>query len=68
MALAINYVKSGQWLMNLGGNPVGGIVFSKRYPYLYTNQAGFACLALAGTLNPFTEQLKFSESRMVMKQ
>jgi len=50
------------------GQQVGGVQFSKRYQYLYTNISGFACLALAGTPNPFTEQLRFSESRMVMPQ
>jgi hypothetical protein len=49
---------------------VGGIVFSRRYPYLYTNIAGFACLALASTVNPFTEQLRTTTglTRMIMPQ
>ena len=66
--LAKDHLKAGQYLLDLGGQPVGGIQFSKRYQYLYTNISGFACLALAGTPNPFTEQLRFSESRMVMPQ
>ncbi|MBI4458519.1 MAG: hypothetical protein HY648_00495, partial [Acidobacteria bacterium] len=66
--LAKEHLKSGQYLMNLGDELVGGVLFSKRYQYLYSNIAGFACLALAAAQNPFTEQLKFSESRMVMPQ
>ena len=62
---AKSHLKSGQYLQTLGGEPVGGIVFSKRYRYLYTNISGFACMALAGTRNPFTEQLRFSTSRWV---
>ena len=68
VALAKEFLKSGQYLLQLGGQQVGGIPFSKRYQYLYTNIAGFACLALAGTENPFTEQLRFSESRLVLPQ
>ncbi len=67
-ALAKSFLKAGQYLMALGGRTVGGIVFSKRYQYLYTNISGFACMALAGIRNPFTEQLKLSQSRMVMPQ
>ncbi|MBI4463577.1 MAG: hypothetical protein HY647_02630 [Acidobacteria bacterium] len=73
--LAKGFLKSGQYLLSLGGEQVGGMVFSKRYQYLYTNISGFACLALAGAIgdgsagkNPLTEQLRFSESRMVMRQ
>jgi len=68
VALAKEFLKSGQYLLQLGGQQVGGIPFSKRYQYLYTNIAGFACLALAGTENPFPEQLRFSESRLVLPQ
>ena len=50
--LAKEFLKSGQYLLELGGQPTGGIPFSKRYQYLYTNIAGFACLALAGIQNP----------------
>jgi hypothetical protein len=68
--LSKEYVKSGQYFLTLAGQQVGGIVFSKRYPYLYTNIAGFACMALAGTLNPFTEQLPMGlgVSRMILPQ
>ena len=66
--LAKQSLKGGLYLLNLGGAQVGGIVFSKRYPYLYTNISAFACLALAGTHNPFTEQLKVSQARMLMTQ
>ena len=66
--LAKEHLKAGQYLLSLGGQPVGGILFSKRYQYLYTNIAGFACLALAAAQNPLAEQLKFSETRMVMPQ
>jgi hypothetical protein len=68
---AREYVKAGQYFLTLGGQQVGGIVFSRRYPYLYTNIAGFACLALANTLNPFTEQLPMpglGVSRMLLPQ
>ena len=68
VALAKEFLKSGQYLLQLGGQQVGGIPFSKRYQYLYTNIAGFACLALAGTENPIVEQLRFSESRLVQPQ
>lgn len=68
-ALAKDYIKGGQYLLTLGGEQVGGVQFSKRYSsYLYTNVSGFACLALSGVVNPATEQLKFSESRMVTAQ
>ncbi len=66
--LAKEFLKSGQYLLELGGQQTGGIPFSKRYQYLYTNIAGFACLALAGIHNPITEQLRFSESRLVQQQ
>jgi hypothetical protein len=66
--LAKEYLKGGQYLLSLDGEQVGGIVFSKRYRYLYTNISGFACMALAGAVNPITEQLQISESRMVMRQ
>ncbi|MBI3894475.1 MAG: hypothetical protein HY313_00950 [Acidobacteria bacterium] len=66
--LAKEHLKAGQYLLTLGGQPVGGILFSKRYQYLYTNIAGFTCLALAAAQNPFDEELKFSASRMVMPQ
>jgi len=66
--LAKEFLKSGQYLLQLGGQQTGGIPFSKRYPYLYTNIAGFACLALAVAQNPFPEQLRFSESRLVLPQ
>ena len=66
--LAKNYVKSGQYFVMIGGVQVGGVVFSKRYQYLYTNISGFACMALAGVANPITEQLKLSISRMIMTQ
>ncbi|MBI4443518.1 MAG: hypothetical protein HY649_09120 [Acidobacteria bacterium] len=65
---AKEFLKGGQYLLSLGGEPVGGIVFSKRYQYLYTNISGFACMALAVAQNPIAEQLRFSESRMVMRQ
>ncbi|MGH9785088.1 MAG: hypothetical protein ACRD88_12985, partial [Terriglobia bacterium] len=68
LVLAKDFLKSGQFLLQLGGQQVGGIPFSKRYQYLYTNIAGFACLALAGAQNPFAEQLRFSESRLVLPQ
>ncbi len=66
--LAKEYLKGGQYLLSLSGEQAGGIVFSKRYRYLYTNISGFACLALSGVVNPISEQLQFSASRMVMAQ
>jgi len=66
--LAAQYLKDGQYFVTIGNVQTGGIVFSKRYPYLYTNISGFACMALAGAVNPITEQLQLSTSRMVMKQ
>ena len=68
--LANEFLKGGQYFLTLAGQQVGGIVFSKRYPYLYTNIAGFACLALAGTLNPFTKQLLVlnGTTRMILPQ
>ena len=66
--LAKEFLKSGQYLLQLGGQQTGGIPFSKRYQYLYTNITGFACLALAGVVNPIAEQLRFSESRLVERQ
>jgi hypothetical protein len=36
------HIKAGQYLSTLGGEAVGGIAFSRRYPYLYTNIAGFS--------------------------
>ena len=66
--LAKEFLKSGQYLLQLGGQQTGGIPFSKRYQYLYTNISGFACLALAGVANPITEQLRFSASRLVVQQ
>jgi hypothetical protein len=66
--LAKEFLRSGQYLLSLGGQQTGGIPFSKRYQYLYTNIAGFACMALAGAQNPIVEQLRFSESRLVQQQ
>jgi len=66
--LAKEFLKSGQYLLQLGGQQTGSIPFSKRYQYLYTNISGFACLALAGIQNPIAEQLRFSESRLVQQQ
>lgn len=65
---ARQFIKDGQYFLTLQATPLGGIVFSKRYPYLYTNITGFACLALAGTRNPFTEQLPvgLGVSRIIM--
>jgi len=65
-ALADTSLKGGQYFVTVGGVACGGIVFSKRYAYLYTNISGFACLALAGALCPFTEQLRASVSRVLM--
>jgi len=67
-ALAKEFIKGGQYFLTLGGQQVGGVVFSKRYQYLYTNISGFACMALAGTKCPLTEQLQFSESKVVMRR
>jgi len=50
--IAKTFVKGGQYFLQLGGELVAGLVFSKRYPYLYCNIAGFACLALAGAIDP----------------
>ena len=61
---AAEYIKAGQYLLDLGGVQVGGVVFSKRYQFLYTNISGFACLALAATVNPFSEQLRLGTSRV----
>jgi hypothetical protein len=66
--LAKDHLKSGQYLLDLAGEQVGGIVFSKRYRYLYTNIAGFACMALSGITNPIAEQLMLSVNRTVMPQ
>ena len=66
--LAKDFLKSGQYLLQLGGQQTGGIPFSKRYQYLYINISGFACLALAGIQNPIAEQLRFSVSRLVQQQ
>ena len=64
------FLKSGQYFLTLGGQQVGAVVFSKRYPYLYTNIAGFACLALSGVPNPITEQLLLlsGTTRMLLPQ
>jgi hypothetical protein len=68
--LAKEYLKSGQYFLTLAGQQVGGIVFSKRYPYLYTNIAGFACLALSGVKNPIEKQLLalVGATRLMMPQ
>ena len=66
--LANNSLKGGQYFVNIGGQQCGGILFSKRYQYLYTNISGFACMALSGVLNPITEQLMLSMNRTVMPQ
>lgn len=72
--LAKDFVKAGQYFKTLGGELTGGITFSKRYQYLYTNIAGFAALALAEAVqagagkNPFTEQLKFSQTKVVKQR
>ncbi|MBI2820385.1 MAG: hypothetical protein HYX73_10430, partial [Acidobacteria bacterium] len=68
--LAQEFIKGGQYFLTLQATPVGGIVFSKRYPYLYTNIAGFACLALAGTVNPITQQVRIlsGTTRMILPQ
>lgn len=65
---AKQHLKSGQYLFDLAGEQVAGVVFSKRYQYLYTNIAGFACLALSGVSNPITEQLMLSVNRVVVPQ
>ncbi|MCH7978796.1 MAG: hypothetical protein IH935_07450 [Acidobacteria bacterium] len=62
--LAKEHIKAGQYLLDMGGVQAGGVVFSKRFQFLYTNISGFACMALAGTTNPFTEQLRFSVPRV----
>ena len=61
---AVEYIKAGQYLLDLGGVQAGGVVFSKRFQFLYTNISGFACLALAATVNPFSEQLRLGTSRV----
>ncbi|MBI2815449.1 MAG: hypothetical protein HYX72_00770 [Acidobacteria bacterium] len=66
--LAKEFIKGGQYFLVLGGQQVGGVVFSKRYQYLYTNISGFACMALAGTKCPLIEQLQFSESKVVLRR
>ena len=64
--LAKEHIKAGQYLLDIGGVQAGGVVFSKRFQFLYTNISGFACMALAGTTNPLTEQLRFSVPRVAL--
>lgn len=71
--MAKNFIKSGQYLLELDNQLVAGVVFSKRYPYLYCNIAGFACLALAGALSPtaglspLLDQIAISHSDLWMR-
>ena len=71
--LAKNYIKSGQYFLTIDDELVAGVVFSKRYPYLYTNIAAFSCIALAGAItleagqNPIDEQLKFNNAGLWMR-
>jgi len=65
---AKQFVKDGLVLITLGGVQVGPQAVSKRYGnYYYTVYSGMACLALSNVKNPIDEQLKFSQSGMVMR-
>jgi hypothetical protein len=68
LTAAKEHLKSGQYLLDVSGEQVGGILFSKRYQYLYTNIAGFACLALSGSTTPITQQLRIGTTRLITAQ